>query len=31
LLTAQVSHLVSDRAKKALDTVAKFVEEECIP
>lgn len=27
----QVSHLVSDKAKKAIDVVAKFVEEECIP
>lgn len=26
-----VKHLVSDRAKKALDLVERFVEEECIP
>lgn len=30
-IPAIVSHLVSDRAKKAIDVVAKFVEEECIP
>lgn len=30
-IPAIASHLVSDKAKKALDVVAKFVEEECIP
>ena len=27
----QVRHKVSERAKKTLDLVAKFVEEDCIP
>jgi acyl-CoA dehydrogenase len=27
----QIRHRVSERAQKALDTVAKFVEEDCIP
>ncbi|KAK2595155.1 hypothetical protein QQS21_007115 [Conoideocrella luteorostrata] len=30
-IPAVVSHLVSDEAKKMIDVVAKFVEEECIP
>ncbi|OAA75745.1 acyl-CoA dehydrogenase [Akanthomyces lecanii RCEF 1005] len=30
-IPAIVSHLVSDQAKKMIDVVAKFVEEECIP
>lgn len=31
LVAMQCRDRVSDRAKKALDLVAKFVEEECIP
>ncbi|KAG6031535.1 hypothetical protein E4U40_007105 [Claviceps sp. LM458 group G5] len=30
-IPALVSHLVSDEAKRMIDVVAKFVEEECIP
>lgn len=30
-IPAICSHRVSDAAKKTLDVVAKFVEEECIP
>ncbi|KAG6038522.1 hypothetical protein E4U41_004139, partial [Claviceps citrina] len=30
-IPAVVSHLVSDEAKRMIDVVAKFVEEECIP
>ena len=31
LISRQVANRVSDDAKKAIDVVAKFVQEDCIP